>query len=176
MYLEVSIMRCLVCSKPLSSDLVCPRCGFKLAPGLGDPEVVRRLQEEDAEAHCSDYLRQFDFGINCYFWKDQHGVYALERTSRISFGTGDRLYGSTVWIEQEFSRVTKEAHPLTIEVSVRQGTTERTVACVVPGLSEPLTQQLGLRIDQNNGEPAMVLFLRNAVRENCSEPMPFLPD
>ena len=169
-------MRCLVCHKPLNSDHVCPRCGFKLAPGFGDPEVVRRMQQEDADLHRSEYLRQFDFGITCYYWKDQHGVYVKDATRRFSFGTGDRLCGGTVWLDQEFARAAEADCPLSIDLSILEGNRERTIRCVVPGLSEPLLQQLGLRIDKKKGEPTVTLCLRNEVRENWSEPMPFLPD
>ena len=173
-------MSCLVCYKPLGGNHTCPRCGFKPAPGIGNPVMVRKMLEEDAAIHRSAYLSQFDFGITCYHWKDQDGTYVASSTERLSFGTGDKLYDNIIWLDQEFARLPDEDE-LTIDVSVRQkGAPERTVSCRIPALKEALLQRVGLslavREDSNGKELCMMLSLKNEKTEAFSEFTSFLPD
>ena len=173
-------MSCLVCHKPLGGSHTCPRCGFTPAPGIGNPVMVRKMLEEDAAVHRSTYLSQFDFGITCYRWKDQNGTYAVDSTERMSFGTGEKLYDSIVWLDQEFARLPEE-ETLTIDVNVRkQGASERTVSCQIPALKEPQLQRLGLslalREDGSGRELCLMLSLKNGKSESFSAFTPFLPD
>lgn len=173
-------MSCLVCHKPLGGNHTCPRCGFKPAPGIGNPVMVRKMLEEDAAIHRSAFLSQFDFGITCYHWKDQDGTYVSSGTERLSFGTGDKLYDNIIWLDQEFARLPDEDE-LTIEISVRQqGAPERTVSCRIPALKDALLQRLGLSLTQQEDAGGknlcLMLSLKNEKTEVFSGFTSFLSD
>lgn len=173
-------MSCIACRKPLDGKSTCPRCGFVHAPIIGNPVIGQKIQEEDAANHRISYLSKFDFGITCYHWKDQNGIIVLDTTERLSFGAGDQLFDNTVFLEQEFARLPDEEQ-LTVDISIQQaGTRERSIACQVPVLKDPLLQRLGLSLglSEINGakELSMMLTLKNEQHESYSPLTPFLCD
>lgn len=171
-------MSCPVCHKPLNGANVCPRCGFKIISfSIGDPDVVRAMKEKDERTYRLAYLRDFDFGITCHYWKDQNGTYALETTERLSFGTGEELYENIVWLDREFSRLS-DGEAVTVEVSVLHDGQEHSVRCQLPGSAEPLLQRLGLSVHNvpEQDQLALVLHLKNDKTKTTSGCTAFLAD
>ena len=96
-------------------------------------------------------------GIKVYYWKDQDGVLAADREEKRSFGSGNALYGKTVWLDQKFARVPEEK-TLPIRLYIRVDGTEHERTVELPNLQEAQLQEIGLSMDNDFG---LCLMLRN---------------
>lgn len=166
--------QCRVCHKELTSPArPCPRCGFQEPAFFGDPVSAEKIINHKAENHRVQYLSSFDFGVTIYRWKDQDGTLVLDRTERLSFGTGSDLLDKTHWLEQPFARI-PDVDAMDLELSILQnGKTcgNIPVSVAVPqgnhlqqagiSLSRDLTVQLLLKNPQEQTQSASVQFLRD---------------
>lgn len=167
-------LNCLVCGKPLADhENICTRCGFRYMDYIGGTraQAFEEQRGEAAEYRSGTFLPRFDLGVTCYYWKDQDGTIAPDTTKRLSFGTADKMEGTTLWLDQEFSRLPDEEE-LTVEVSVKvPGAAERILPFRVKALTEPRLQRLGLALDQDLN---LTLKLTNGVRTVESGRLPLL--
>ena len=131
----------------MSNDLVqCPRCGFRELAVIGDVQAAQALIAQKANKHLISFLRDYDFGITVYYWKDKGGTVTADREQRLSFGTGDLLGGTTRYLDQKFARISGVSD-MKLGLSVlKSGKVflERTVSVPVP--PGAYLQQLGLEL------------------------------
>lgn len=167
-------MRCLCCYKSYSDDKNnCPRCGFtKFHVVETDPDTQKGI-ERLIQNHRRGFLANYDVGVTSYYWKDQDGAIVLDYTSRKSFGPACELLGKSVFLEQEFARVT-DVEELAIEVTIEEnGGSTRSIQLRVPLLKEAELLQLGMELDQ---ELQLRLLLKNQTSQTRSEPAALLAD
>lgn len=167
-------LNCPVCNRPLSDhETVCPLCGFRFMNFIGGTrEQAFEAQKDDAAIYRSNtFLPRFDLGVTCYHWKDKGGTIAVDTTERLSFGTAAQAENKTLWLDQEFARLSDEA-PLTIEISVKQNDAdERILRFQVTPLTEPRLQRLGLKLDSDLN---LTLLLTNGSKTVESNRLPLL--
>lgn len=166
--------QCRVCHKNLTKPAQpCPRCGFQEPAFFGDPVKAQQLIAHKADAYRSQFLSGFDFGITIYRWKDQDGTLALDRTERLSFGTGSDLTEKTRWLEQSFARI-PDLQKMELELSIRRnGQKYRQIPVSVPVPGGNHLQQVGISL---SGDQTLRLLMKNPQAQTQSEPISFLRD
>ena len=141
------MMICRACSKEMKDALAqCPRCGFRQPAVIGDAQAAQALIARKANKHLVSFLRDYDFGVTVYYWKEQKGSIVADRERRLSFGTGDELVGTVRYLEQKFARL-PEVSDMELRLSVLKNgkpAMERQVSISVPPGAH--LQQLGLEL------------------------------
>lgn len=168
------MLQCRACHKELSNPAQpCPRCGFVEPAFFGDPLKAEQVINHKADIYRNQYLKDFDFGVIVYRWKDDNGVLALDYTERISFGSGNNLLEKCCWLEQSFARIPDVAK-LDIEVSVLfRGTDYRKLVVAVPVPQGNHLQQIGISM---KSDMTLQLLLKNPEDQTQSGFVDFLRD
>lgn len=160
---------CSACGKEIQDRRSpCPRCGF-LQPGvLGDEDAAGQIIHRLAKKHLVLFLRQFDFGIQVYYWKEKGGQVVPDRQQRLSFGTGDSLVGRTEFLSQQFARV-PGLERMELQLSVlKLGKPFLETAVSLPVPEGELLQQAGLELSESL---QLRLKLKNDRCQTQSEPL-----
>jgi hypothetical protein len=139
---------------------------------IGDDKKKEAL-EQLAFSYRSEYLKNFDFGVVSYYWKDENGTMVLDRTERMSFGTGDIISETATWLEQKFARLDTD-EPLTVELSVSKGGEAYASKQIqLDCLREKELQQIGIVMNHNL---QVSLVLKNDSNQTHSIPVAFLTE
>lgn len=165
---------CRVCHKELPHPAQpCPRCGFQETGFIGDPVKATELNNQKAAVFRTQYLGNFDFGVTIYRWKDDAGTLVLDRTERMSFGSGSALLDKISWLEQPFARI-PDAAQLQLELSIlHKGQNYRQLEISVPVPQGNHLQHPGIAL---SGDMTVRLLLKNPQEQTQSVPVPFLRD
>ena len=165
---------CRVCRKELTHPAqTCPRCGFRELSVVGDPKAAEQKMNMMADDARAKFLREFDFGVNSYFWKDQDGQIVLDHTEYLSFGSGSELLGNTRWLDQLFARI-PDVEKLDLELSIRRsGQKYRQIPVSVPVPGGKHLQQAGISLSP---DMKVRLLLKNPQEQTQSASVSFLLD
>ena len=111
---------CMCCYQELGeNDLNCPRCGLTDLKIIGnDPEQEKAL-EPFIRSHRMGFLRKYELGVTCYYWKDQDGTIALDSKRTLTFGNAAELLEGTRWLDQEFARMPDDQE-ITVDLTVTE--------------------------------------------------------
>lgn len=141
-------MKCLVCGKNYE-DNECPRCGFPdLQMPLGeDLEEARKKVQPMIDTYRKSFLQKVEVGVKIYHWKDENGTLAVDHEEKRAFGSGNDIYGKTVWLDQKFARIPEEKK-LPVRVYIRCDGDEREEEMPLPNLQEAQLQEIGISMDQ----------------------------
>lgn len=160
-------MRCMVCFNEVpEGEDVCPCCGFTQYNIIGDTKEALLILNSMAEKHRKVFLKKYDFGVNIFTWKDNDGSIVLNEKKRVSFGTGDQLYGNALWLDQKFARIPDVKEQI-VELSViKDGTLYKEIPVSIPALKESQLQKLGIEMQE---DLALRLILKNDSSSEKSE-------
>ena len=173
--LEVTIMSCNVCHKPLDGRIQCPRCQFMNSAVFGNADDVRPMMEEDVRSYRQRYLSRFRFGITMRNWKEQGSTYAEKSAEELLFGNGSELYGKTVFLPRDFARLPGDG-TLSIEAFILEDSQKRPVTFRIGQLPQPMLQKIGLRLDSLDNKLMLILSLDNGQERQDSVPVALFPD
>lgn len=149
-------MKCYVCGKQYEGN-ECPRCGF---PAVEIPntswEQGRQALAATITPYRTQFLNEIEISLVMYQYRDENGVYVLDREEPISLGTGTALYGKEHWLDQEFARLEDPTFPARLNLCVRGKTREEQVE--LQNLKAAELQNIGIAMDE---EFNIRLMLRN---------------
>ncbi len=166
--------QCRVCHKELTTlNKPCPRCGFRELSFVGDPKAAEQKMNKMADEARAKFLSEFDFGVTIYRWKDQDGALVLDRTERLSFGSGASLLDKLCWLEQPFARI-PDVKNMELELSVlRNKQNYRSMKISVPVPQGNHLQQVGITLSP---DMKVKLLLKNPQAQTQSASVSFPVD
>lgn len=139
-------MKCYVCGKQYEGN-ECPRCSF---PAV---EIPNTTWEQGREALAATiipfraaFLESIQASLIVYHYRDENGVYVLDREEAISLGTGAELYEKELWLDQEFARLEDPTIRIRLRLTVRDNSREEQVE--LPNLKAAELQQVGIAMDE----------------------------
>lgn len=168
------MLLCRVCHKELTNlNNPCPRCGFRELSFVGDPKAAEQKMNKMADEARAKFLSEFDFGVTIYRWKDQDGTLVLDRTERLSFGSGTALLDKLCWLDQPFARI-PDMQKMELELSVQKnGRSYRGMKISVPVPQGNYLQQVGITLSP---DMKVKLLLKNPQGQTQSASTAFLLD
>lgn len=150
-------MKCYVCGKQYEGN-ECPRCAF---PAVEIPNTTweqgRQALIATINPSRAAFLKSVEVSLVIYHYRDENGVYVLDREESICLGNGEKLYENEVWLDQEFARLEGPSFSARLRLSVRGQTREELVE--VPNLNAAELQNIGISMDEQFN---IRLMLRNA--------------
>lgn len=150
-------MKCYVCGKQYEGN-ECPRCAF---PAVEIPNTTWEQGRQALAATISpfraDFLKSVEISLVMYHYRDENGVYVLDREETVCLGSGETLYDKEVWLDQEFARLEDPSFSVRLRLTVRGKTREELVE--VPNLKAAELQNIGICMDEHFN---ICLKLRNA--------------
>lgn len=160
-------MKCIVCGKEYEKNK-CPVCNFPKIEFPADPEEGLRAMKPTIDAYRDNFLSQISIGIIVYYWKDDNGMIAKDRTERIQIGTGKELHEDTKWLAEKFARI-PDVEKLQVDLSVQVNDIDEQQSVSIPNLMEAELQELGAAVDDDLN---IQLLLRNSSGITQSEKTP----
>lgn len=138
---------CMCCYKRFpKDDTNCPRCGLTNFVVIGNEEQ-RKAMEPFVDGHRRKFLTRYELSVTAHYWKDENGMVVPDTQKRLSFGSAADLLEKTVWLDQEFARLTEEE--VEVELTVNEaGAAEHTIAVRVEPSKEAELWRLGLELSK----------------------------
>lgn len=157
-------MKCYVCGKQYEGN-DCPRCRF---PAVEIPNTTweqgRQALTGTVAPFRTAFLNSIQVSLIAYHYRDENGVYVLDREEPISLGTGADLYGKELWLDQKFARLEDPTIRIRLRLTVRDNSRDEQVE--LPNLKAAELQQVGIAMDETFN---IHLKLRNTSEEpTCS--------
>lgn len=150
-------MKCYVCGKQYEGN-ECPRCTF---PAVEIPNTTWEQGRQALAATITPsraaFLKTVDISLVIYHYRDENGVYVLDREETVCLGDGEKLYGSEVWLDREFARLEDPTFSARLRLTIRDNTREETVE--LTNLKAAELQNIGVCMDEQFN---IRLMLRNA--------------
>ena len=150
-------MKCYVCGKQYEGN-ECPRCAF---PAVEIPNTTWEQGRQALAATITPsraaFLKSVEVSLVIYHYRDENGVYVLDREESVCLGDGEKLYENEVWLDREFARLEGASFSVRLRLSVRGQTREELVE--LPNLKAAELQNIGICMDDQFN---IRLKLRNA--------------
>ena len=112
-----------------------------------DLEEARKKVQPMIDTYRKSFLQKVEVGVKIYHWKDENGTLAVDHEEKRAFGSGNDIYGKTVWLDQKFARIPEEKK-LPVRVYIRCDGDEREEEMPLPNLQEAQLQEIGISMDQ----------------------------
>ena len=139
-------MKCYVCGKQYEGN-ECPRCKF---PAVEIPNTTWEQGRQALAATIAPFRTAFldaiQISLVMYRYRDENGVYVLDREENILLGTGTELYEKELWLDQEFARLEDPTISVRLLLKVRDDTRQEQVE--LPNLKAAELQQVGIAMDE----------------------------
>lgn len=169
--------KCMCCNKEFEGNN-CPRCGLTAFDLNYDPSSVDKGAMEAAlnqivSGHRQIFLKNYEIGVTCYYWKDDNGKIVPDKTTCKPFGNAAELVGKTAMLSQEFARI-PDIQNQSVELNVRKADgTSYPIQLQIPALKEKQLQKLGIQL---NDKLQIRGVLKNQTSETYSAWCPLLRD
>lgn len=140
-------MKCYVCGKQYEGS-ECARCGF---PAVEVPNASWEQGRDALSAtivpYRTNFLNEIEISLVAYRYRDENGVYVLDREEPVSLGTGTTLYGKENWLDQEFARLEDPSFCARLRLKIRGKTREEQVE--LSNLKAAELQKIGIALDND---------------------------
>lgn len=140
-------MKCYVCGKEYEGN-ECPRCAF---PAVEIPNTTWEQGRQALAATITPsrnaFLKTIDISLVMYYYRDENGVYVLDREETVSLGNGETLYNTETWLDREFARLEDPAFSVRLRLTVQGKTREELVE--LPNLKAAELQNIGICLDEH---------------------------
>ena len=139
-------MKCYVCGKQYEGN-ECPRCTF---PAVEIPNTTweqgRQALAATIAPFRSKFLNEIEISLIIYKYRDENGVYVLDREEPISLGNGTTLYGKNYWLDQQFARLEDPSFAARLRLNIRGKIREEQVQ--MTNLKAAELQNIGISMDE----------------------------